>query len=304
MAKARIYKVVDVAISTPSEKTDHTIIQASGFPATSGWRDIKLRPLEDELSADSILDLEFVGTPPDDPALQVIPQFPVSATFQWDGADGKLVGVRIVSRSNELTRLMRPLQRSARMSVMPQPGGAGDADTLPPITFEEGEEAPTLGEDYPTDPKEDLPTLDEGEEPPTFGEDQPTFREEGPSYGIEEIPTASEDGPTFFEDPPTFGEEAPTFREQDPTQWENLPTIFPGETDKHWITDNPPGPLPPTTTYWETHPQPPYPWPGPFNPGPFEPTNPQNAKGRWVYRNGRWYWVATAQKGKTPFGRR
>ena len=157
---------------------------------------------------------------------------------------------------------------------------------------------PTLGEDNPPEAEEPPITFEDGEEMPTLGETDPTQAETGPTKW-EDIPTSDEENPTAQEETPTGQETTPTFREWEATQWEDFPTLPAGEEGKHWITDNPPQPLPPSTIWWENPPQHPF-------PGPFAPDQPgsNRQQGRWVVRNGRWVFVRSGGGKKSPFGGR
>ena len=221
---ARIYRVVDLHVLIVGEGADRrAIIEAIGFTATPGWSDIRLHSLEKKLSPDGILDIEFVGEPPAKPVPQVVPKFPVTGCLVCEKDVERLVGVRIVARSNELSRLLGQTVQRGGLGVMPGPGGAGDGGP-PIITFEEGETMPTLGEDNPTEAEEPPITFEDGEEMPTLGETDPTQAETGPTKW-EDIPTSDEENPTAQEETPTGQETTPTFREWEATQWEDFPTL-------------------------------------------------------------------------------
>src|SRR6185436_5539536 len=79
-------------------------VTVHGYAVTSGWTYPQLVPLEKKLSADGILDLDFVATPPAQVGLPVLT--PETAELVWtDGVD-RLVGVRVVSRTGDVIKLI------------------------------------------------------------------------------------------------------------------------------------------------------------------------------------------------------
>lgn len=206
MAQIRIFSVNQIEIHQTEGTSGSTVVSVIGTAATPGYTNVELQSLEAKLSADGILDMELVGTPPKGSVPQVLT--PVTASFVWDKKD-PLVGVRVVARSNELTQLVQqPAQGGAATAELTDIGGAALTPS-PFTTFALGEEVPT--------------TLAFGEEgPKTFW-----IGEEGP-------PTSRfGEGPTTL----ALGEEGPTTR----ALGEEGPKPFFGETDPR--VDDPTGPV-------------------------------------------------------------
>src|SRR5688572_23815224 len=90
-AKVRVFSVVAVELELRGGEAPQLTVIAHGYVVSSGWSDAELVPLEKKLSADGILDLDFVATPPaefDTPVLS-----PVSAVLEWKSGDiGRLMG--------------------------------------------------------------------------------------------------------------------------------------------------------------------------------------------------------------------
>lgn len=315
MSRNRIFQVTNFRIRLTEGKSPVLHIEALGRPSSAGWSEVALVPLEKELSDDGILDLELVGKPPAKTARKAGRSFPVSASTTWTKDAGSVVGIALHGRTNTLTRLFADAGGRTK-SAFTMPGGGIDQPAptdvgIEDITFGEGEDAPTLGED-PTDVMgEDLPTFfDEGEEPPTLGESPTDVSvETAPSFfeQAENPPTDGEAPPTDGEDPPTSGEEdPPTFAEQPTNPWvdvaslpeiENPTSPNPNlEGPSNPIVENPPSP------WWENDPGS---WPGPFeDPAPWEQSgsSQQGTIGggywTWVRIKGRWQrvWVARFKK--------
>jgi hypothetical protein len=114
-AKVRVFSAVAVELRVRGGEAPQLTVVAHGYVISSGWSNFELVPLERKLSADGILDLDFVGTPPgefDAPVLS-----PVSAVLEWNTSEvGRLMGVRVVARTNEIVRL-----------VVREPAGAAKA---------------------------------------------------------------------------------------------------------------------------------------------------------------------------------
>lgn len=101
----KAYSVNSIKLSLAKSNPPQLVISAEGQTTTTGWRNPTLVPLEKELSPDGILDLEFVADPPgpDNIVAQVFTNIHADLTWQHD--IDRLVGVRIVARSNEKTIL-------------------------------------------------------------------------------------------------------------------------------------------------------------------------------------------------------
>lgn len=104
-AKVRVFSVVSVELELRGGEAPQLTAIAHGYVVSSGWSDVELVPLERKLSADGILDLDFVAMPPGEFDMPVLS--PVSAVLEWKTSEvGRLMGVRVVSRTNEITKLV------------------------------------------------------------------------------------------------------------------------------------------------------------------------------------------------------
>jgi len=105
-ARVRLFSIVAVELELRKSDPPQLAVAVHGYAVSTGWTDPKLVPLERKLSADGILDLDFVATPPD---LVNLPQLtPQTAELAWTDDVNRLVGVRVVSRTNEIVRLVPP----------------------------------------------------------------------------------------------------------------------------------------------------------------------------------------------------
>ena len=201
----RIFTVNEIQFHHADDTSGSVVISVIGTAATPGYKEVDLRPLEDEISADGIFDMELVGKPPNRAVPQVLT--PVTASYIWE-EKAQLVGVRVVARSNELTQLVT---KTATATI--DPSRLSEAARLP----------------------HDFTTLALGEEMPTtlaFGEEggSTIFRgEEGPGPGT----LAIGEGPTTL----AFGEEG----QKTQALGEEGPKPFFGETDPR--VDDPTGPI-------------------------------------------------------------
>ena len=154
MAKMRVLSVHDVQIQIDKSDPPQLSVLAAGAVGTPGWSGPELKPLEKKLSADGILDLDFVAEPPTGPVIQRVT--PISAHVVWTGDVDRLVGVKVYSRTNEITRLLSeggPDQQTTQAvgeEMMP----AAFAGAGLPTTLALGEEGPgpttlALGEEGP-----------------------------------------------------------------------------------------------------------------------------------------------------------
>lgn len=104
--KVRLFSIATVQLELRKTKPPELAVTVHGYAVSSGWTDPALVPLEKTLSADGILDLDFVATPPTKVDLPMLS--PQTAETVWtDGVD-RLVGVRVVARSGEVIELLRP----------------------------------------------------------------------------------------------------------------------------------------------------------------------------------------------------
>ena len=124
-AKVRVFSVIEAELRVRGGEAPQLTVVAHGYVISSGWSDFELVPLERKLSADGILDLDFVATPPgefDAPVLS-----PVTAVLEWNTSEvGRLMGVRIVARTNEIVRLVVRESADAKQPAGETTGIAGE----------------------------------------------------------------------------------------------------------------------------------------------------------------------------------
>lgn len=196
MAKqVRLFSITDIKLAVLESNPPQLAVSVTGLSTTSGWKNVELVPLEKTLSPDGILDLDFVGEPPSGKTMQVLT--PVAASVVWTQDVDRLVGVKVYSRSGDVTRLRVELAKNfTELATTLAVGEEGDGPTtkargeeMPfPKTMMVGEEGPTLawgehpttfrfGEEWPTVPWGEGPkTMRIGEEGPKLarGETSPT----------------------------------------------------------------------------------------------------------------------------------
>ncbi len=102
--KVRLFSIASVQLAILESKPPKLAVTVHGYAVSSGWTDPELVPLEKTLSADGILDLDFVATPPDSVSLPMLT--PATAETVWTDNVDRLVGVRVVSRSGEVIELL------------------------------------------------------------------------------------------------------------------------------------------------------------------------------------------------------
>ncbi|MEM7468713.1 MAG: hypothetical protein AAF387_17735 [Pseudomonadota bacterium] len=125
----RIYSVDSISLTLQKSNPPKLAIQVMGTATTTGWTNVRLNPLENQVSADGILDLELVGDPPTGIVLQVLS--PVAADLVIDQDVEKIIGVQIHARTNNRTQL---LAQDPPVASPPAPGRF--------TTFALGEETP------------------------------------------------------------------------------------------------------------------------------------------------------------------
>ena len=130
---ARVLSVGSVQLSLQKSNPPTILVVADGIVGTPGWKNIDLVPIEHPVSADGILDLEFVGTPPEGIVIQVTR--PVTGDFVITENVEKIVGVVVHARTNSVTQLLSgpstavPTQPPLNFGVTPPLGGTpGTAD--------------------------------------------------------------------------------------------------------------------------------------------------------------------------------
>lgn len=151
----RVLQVNQVKLSYLKSSPPKLMIEATGIGGTPCWKNIELVPLEKKLSADGILDLEFVGNPPKDIIPQVTQE--VTTDILIENEVDKIIGVLIHSRTNKFLELIggqegEPVLEKAMMGRDFVEGrfdtlttlAIGEEDRFPPKTFIKGEEGKTL----------------------------------------------------------------------------------------------------------------------------------------------------------------
>ena len=101
----RVYEVDKVRLSILKSNPPKLSIVAIGKVTSTGWRNPQLNPLEAKLSPDGILDVEFVADPPSGVSLPVLTE--IVADLLWEGDVERVIGVRVVARTNEKTEIIQ-----------------------------------------------------------------------------------------------------------------------------------------------------------------------------------------------------
>lgn len=138
----RIYRIEQIQLSLMKSNPPQLGVFVNGKVTSTGWTNPKLVPLEKELSADGILDLEFVAEPPRETSMPVIRD--VTADFVWDKDADKVLGVRVVSRTNEMTSMLHE-GPALSTEAFGEETGFGDFVGAPMTTMALGEETGGLG---------------------------------------------------------------------------------------------------------------------------------------------------------------
>ena len=202
MPTVKLLEVQSITLQAMNGEKPSVAVSVQGFAATPGYSNVRLNPLEKKLSADGILDLEFVGDPPDGIVAQVVT--PAMASMVITDDVDRLVGVRVEARTNSMIELIQ-MMMERQMQATAGPAGFTPVPGGPiPKTLPIQEEAKTAA------------TFEEGKTPLRFEEGKTALRfEEGKTLlNFEEGKTAAlfEEGKT----PLIFEEQKPVFGETDP----------------------------------------------------------------------------------------
>lgn len=195
MSQMRLFSITSVELALLKSNPPKMSVSVTGMATTSGWTNPKLVPLEEVLSADGILDLDFVAKAPTGIVLQVLT--PIAASLIWDGDADRLVGVKVYSRTGEQVHLLGEAGDASGGRGWSGPGWPMGPGT-PITTFAVGEES------FPTTwrhGEEGMPTtMAIGEEGPKpfFGETDPRVDDPKPPFG--------EDGPVTMRSINPFGQ--------------------------------------------------------------------------------------------------
>jgi hypothetical protein len=103
-AKIRLFSIAAIELRLLKSDPPQLGVVVHGYAVSTGWTDAELVPLERKLSADGILDLDFVATPPADISLPALT--PQTAELIWTADVNRLVGVRVVSRTGDVVQLL------------------------------------------------------------------------------------------------------------------------------------------------------------------------------------------------------
>lgn len=134
----RVYKVDQVRLSILKSNPPKLAIVAVGQVTSTGWRNPALNALEAKLSPDGILDVEFVADPPSGISLPVLME--IVADLLWEDDVERVVGVRVVARTNEKTEIIHKVEDLTTLAVGEQAGGvfttlALGEEQFPPADF-------------------------------------------------------------------------------------------------------------------------------------------------------------------------
>jgi hypothetical protein len=137
----RVFSVDSIQLALTKSNPPQLMVTAIGHTATTGWNDISLVPLEDELSPDGILDLEFVGAPPQEVFVPYL--VPAIAHFVWKENVDRVIGVKVDGRSNSLTQLMHQAPVADRSAVTIRALGEGNGPSATSLAAGRGAFPPT-----------------------------------------------------------------------------------------------------------------------------------------------------------------
>jgi len=112
--KQKLFSIEDISITIGKSDPLVAIINVTGFSASAGWSNPELVALEKTLSADGILDLDFVAEPPSDFVAQVLTR--MSANLVWKGDVERLIAVKVYSRSGSELEFVAGTEFEAQMA--------------------------------------------------------------------------------------------------------------------------------------------------------------------------------------------
>jgi len=138
----RIYRIEQIQLNLMKSNPPQLGVFVQGQVTSSGWTNPRLVPLESDLAEDGILDLEFLADPPTGISMPVLTS--VAADFVWDKEADRVLGARVVARTNEMTSLLNerpPMTTEAFGEETGFPDFGGGLMT----TFALGEETGGLG---------------------------------------------------------------------------------------------------------------------------------------------------------------
>jgi hypothetical protein len=113
--QARLFSISDVLLELRKTNPPELAVTVHGYAVSSGWTDPQLVPLEKKLAPDGILDLDFVATPPAQINMPVLT--PETAELVWTNDVDRLIGVRVVSRTGDVIKLI--VQDSGQTTTQP-----------------------------------------------------------------------------------------------------------------------------------------------------------------------------------------
>jgi hypothetical protein len=148
MPKAKIFSLTSVMIHIQKSNPPKALIIVLGTVTTNGWSAPELRTTGPELSADGILDLEFVAEPPPAGSIILPMTIPMKAEIVWENDVDRLIGTKVYSRTNDIVRLVHEPDLTTMMvgeEQWPPPGWPPKI----PTTFPGAEEhfpTPKIGE--------------------------------------------------------------------------------------------------------------------------------------------------------------
>ena len=117
----RVFSVEKVKLAILKSNPPKLSVVAHGQVTSTGWRNPDLVPLEKKLSPDGILDVEFTADPPKGISLPVVTD--IVGDLIWEGDVERVIGVRVVARTNEVTELMTPVDDFTTLTIGEETGG-------------------------------------------------------------------------------------------------------------------------------------------------------------------------------------
>jgi hypothetical protein len=97
---SRLHAVISIDVKMLQSSAAEVVVK--GKAPSGGWTNITLRPIE---TKGTVLELEFVGTPPAGPATQAITD--VAAAVQINPLPADVKMIRVVANTNKALKVVR-----------------------------------------------------------------------------------------------------------------------------------------------------------------------------------------------------
>lgn len=108
MERRLIVSVESIETALLKTEPPQLLITVQGYASSTGWTNPALELIDEasEVSPDGVLDFHFKAQAPSGIVLHVLT--PIAATFVWTRDAHKVVAVRVVARTNEKSKTLRP----------------------------------------------------------------------------------------------------------------------------------------------------------------------------------------------------